>query len=121
MQFVMEYENGDICSSSEFGWNQLPRDKKVISFGVHDLFDNFYELKDYDIYFFSDEAMTLAGSKGKWIARMIGAFKFNGEGKLIRVTAEGPVEQTDVNYEDFKNTYAPNTFIINDKGENNGS
>lgn len=112
MQFVIEYEDGDVYTSSDCSWNGLPR-KNIDSLGVFDINDNFYELKGYDIYFFSDEAMMFPGKKSKWLARMIGAFNFSGEGKFIRSACDGNVEQKDVEYDAFKDEYSKESFIIN--------
>lgn len=114
MRYIVEYEDGSIYSSLDTNWNKLPRNKNIKTMGIYDMDENYHEISNYDIWFFSDEASTSAIlQKPKWEARYIGGFK-DGVGKVIKITLSG-YEYTSLYYGDWKKLFHSSAFIFNRK------
>lgn len=116
MNYIVEYETGEVISSSEVSWAALPRDKKIISMGLYDINDEYHELRNYDIWFFSNEATWRAFSVGKNFkleCRMIGGFDLKtGGGVVIKVFPEGGYKIINANYDEYRRVFNEQAFIV---------
>lgn len=114
MNMLVWLEDGEVLSSNDYTWRQIPRDKKINTIGIYDAEDNYYELSDCTDYFFSDEASySMVSKEFKWEARMVAGFNENGEGELIKVFIEGPAVVTTVYLSDFQKQFKDDAFIRN--------
>lgn len=116
MLFAVEYEDGDIVTSSERTWAQLYRDKNIDSLIVYDTDEQQHVLTDFDVWFFSDVAVVNSGTaKFEWESRMTGGCHFDsGEGTLICVYPKGGYTETPIKLEELKAKFSESAFIYND-------
>lgn len=112
--FTIEKEDGSLLCETETKWDDVPdRIKGVL------LINNFKAigLTNYDVYWFSNEAVAGGGTNGNLTAQIIGGANESGEGREIRQDLFGYHIERDVDLQEIRNTYAPHVFK---KGVSNG-
>lgn len=114
MNYVVEYVDGEILTSSDVPWRNFPRDKNIKNLGVYDTDELYRCLSGYDTWFFSDEGEFHSGSSTfTWLSRMIAGFNSAGDGELITVFLSGKVEHKKVKLNDFEKQFNEKSFIRN--------
>jgi hypothetical protein len=112
MNWFVSYKDGQVISSLDSGWNNLPRTKNVEYLGVYDLNEKLHTFYG-DTFFFSDIGETSErDGLHKWLARMIGVFK-GDEGQLTTFFVEGSVTTENIKLSDYQKLYKPICFLEN--------
>ena len=116
MTFVIEYLDGEIVSSVDVKWRHIDRSRKIISIGIYDNDEVLHELRDYDIWFFSDEASFSSNrQKFMWESRMVGGFnKETGKGKILKAYTNGEYVEIDEDLDRWKLKFNELAFISNE-------
>ncbi len=122
MNYVVEYVDGEILTSSDVPWRNFPRDKNIRNLGVYNTDERYHCLSGYDTWFFSDEGEFNSGSSSfTWLSRMIAGFNSDGEGELITVFLSGEMKRDKVNLKDFEKQFNEKAFIRNKLDVENSS
>lgn len=114
MEYAVLYENGDVYTSSEKTWAQMPRDK-IESILVYDADNQKYMLSGFDVWFFSDVARCQFGKDPVIEARLIGAFHTEtGQGTICMLTPSGDYKEVCGELTEYKKTFNDSSFIHNE-------
>jgi len=115
MLYAVEYADGEVITSAERTWVQLPK-KNIESLIIYDTSEQQHVLAGYDVWFFSDTAVVNAGtSKFEWESRVCGGFSTEtGCGTVISVFPKGGYIEMPAKLIDYQSRFSESAFIEND-------